>query len=185
MFCLRAGGKLKTIMLKPLEPPDSLHLRAAEGWIGLGDLASAREELDQIAPAHQGHLAVLFVRCQLSFKAEKWEEAAEISKNLTRSLPDGAAGWILFAYSMRRKAGGGIPQAKEILMGAERKFPRDYLFPFNLACYCSQLSQFDEARGWLDKALAIDKKTVQTLAASDPDLKPLWESIGGLPWKGR
>ncbi len=84
---------------------------------------------------------------------------------------------------MRRKTGGGIPQAKEILLGVEPKFPRDYLFPFNLACYCSQLRQFDEARRWLDKALGIDKKMVQALALTDPDLKPLWENLGGMPWK--
>ena len=36
-----------------LEPPDSLHLQAAEGWLGLGDYAAANDELEQIAAANR------------------------------------------------------------------------------------------------------------------------------------
>jgi len=39
--------------MKPLEPPDSFHLNAAEGWIGLGNYAAAQEELEHISPANR------------------------------------------------------------------------------------------------------------------------------------
>jgi hypothetical protein len=31
--------------------------------------------------------------------------------------------------------------------------------------------------------MAIDEKTVQKLAVDDPDLLPLWDSMGGSVWK--
>jgi hypothetical protein len=165
--------------IKPLEPPDSLYLKAAEGWAGLGDLVSANDELEKITPKLQAHPAVLLVRYEIYSKAKEWDMATEVSSTLTTLLPENPAVWICFAYSTRRKTGGGIPQAKEILLEAEPKFPREYLFPFNLACYCSQLHQFEEAEKWMKKAMLIDEKTVQKMAIDDPDLKPLWESRSG------
>ena len=83
----------------------------------------------------------------------------------------------------RRKAGGGIPLAKGILLAAEGRFPGDYLIRSNLACYCSQLHQFEEARKWLEQAVAIDGRTVKKIATGDPDLQPLWDSLGGTLWQ--
>ena len=37
-------------MMKPLEPPDSFHLLAAQGWLELGNHVEANEELDKITP---------------------------------------------------------------------------------------------------------------------------------------
>jgi len=109
--------------------------------------------------------------------------AAEIAGALVEMFPDEAKFWIWLAYSTRRKTGGGIPDAKRILLVAEVKFPREYLFPYNLACYCSQLHQFREAKKWFKKAILIDDKTVQKLGVDDPDLKPLWNSMSGTIWK--
>ncbi len=171
-----------TKKIKPLEPPDSLQLRAAEGWLGLGDTLSASNELDEISPEARAHPAVLLVRYEIYAKAGKWDMAAEVSGTLTKLLPESPAVWISFAYATRRKSGGGIPQAKKILLDAEPGFPHEFLFPFNLACYCSQLRDFEEAQSWLKMAMAIDAKTVRTLAIDDPDLKPLWDSLGGALW---
>jgi hypothetical protein len=44
--------------MKSLEHPDSLHLRAAQGWLELGDHLEANEELERISPplrVHQGY----------------------------------------------------------------------------------------------------------------------------------
>ena len=34
--------------MKPLEPPDTLHVEAAEGWLGLGNHAKADAVLDKV-----------------------------------------------------------------------------------------------------------------------------------------
>jgi hypothetical protein len=170
---------LENNRVKPLDPPDSFHLQAANGWIGLGDFASAYVELEKITPKLRVHPAVLLVRYEIYSRANEWDMAAEVAYTLTKLLPENPAVWICFAFSTRRKTGGGIPQATEILLEAEPKFPREYLFPFNLACYCSQLHQFEEAEKWIKKARLIDDKTVQKLAVDEVDLQPLWESMGG------
>jgi predicted Zn-dependent protease len=175
------GRVKKTI--KPLDVPDSFHVQAAEGWLGLGDIESASNELREISPAERAHPAVLAVRYQIYAQAKQWDTAVEVADDLTKILPDKPFVWISLAYATRRKTGGSIPDAKKILLGTEPKFPKHYLFPYNLACYCSQLGELEQAEQWLKKAAGIDSTAVKKMAADDPDLKPLWESLGGTLWK--
>ena len=164
--------------------PDSFYLQAAEGWLGLGDVESATLELKEISPAEQTHPAVLLVRYEIFAKAKHWDKAVAVATDLTKRLPTEPSVWIWLAYATRRKTDGSIPDAKQILMGAEPKFPKHYLFPYNLACYCSQLGEFEEAEQWLRKAAEIDKAAVKKTAREDTDLEPLWESMGGRLWEG-
>jgi hypothetical protein len=169
--------------LKKLNEADSFHLQASEGWLELGDVVSAGDELEEITLENRSHPLVIQMRYAIYAKAERWDMAAGVAEGLTKMLPEEPGTWINLAYATRRKTGGGIPEAKRILLVAQVKFPREYLIPFNLACYCSQQHQFREAETWLEKAIAIDKKTVQKLAVDDPDLKPFWDSMGGTIWK--
>lgn len=41
--------------IKPIEPPDSIHLNTAIGWLELGNNLEAYEELDEIAPQMRVH----------------------------------------------------------------------------------------------------------------------------------
>ncbi len=166
-----------------MELHDLRHLQAVEGWLGLDDIESATEELAAISPEVRKHPAVLTAQCQIYVHAGQWEPAVELARRLTGLLPEEPAAWIWLAYATRRKNGGGIRQAKDILLEAQPKFPREYLLPFNLSCYCSQLREFEEAERWLRKADAISKKTVRKLAAEDSDLKPLWKHLGGTIWE--
>src|ERR1017187_3279090 len=50
------------MLMKPLEPPDSHHLSAAIGWLGLGNWREANEELEKITSELRGHPDVLEVR---------------------------------------------------------------------------------------------------------------------------
>ena len=166
---------------KPLEPPDSIHLSAAEGWLGLGDLVSASDELEEITPELRAHPAVLAVRYDIYAKAKKWNMAAEIAAGLVKMLPKEVASWICFAYATRRKPGGGIPQAKEILIEAKSKFPKEYLISYNLACYECQLGNLKTAKRRLKKAIDLaGKKEIRQQALEDPDLEPLWKDIGNI-----
>jgi len=167
---------------KPLLPPNSIHLNAAEGWIELGDIVSANDELEAISAEFRAHPAVLLLRYEIYARAKKWDLAAEVACALTELLPENPDVWIYYAYSTRRKTDGGISSAKDILLKMQPKFPRDYRFSFNLGCYCSQLKHFDEAEKWLKKAIVIDDM-VQKLILSDEDLKPFLDSMSGTLWK--
>src|ERR1041385_6401839 len=45
-----------------LDRETKLHLRAAEGWLEIGDYISANEELENIAPTRRAHPTVLNLR---------------------------------------------------------------------------------------------------------------------------
>jgi tetratricopeptide (TPR) repeat protein len=170
---------MKPEIIKELSFEDARHLQAAEGWLELGDAVSAREELEAITPGERAHPAVLQVRYALYAKRGEWDQATEMAEELASLLPDNAGSWINLAYATRRKTGGGLLAARTILLAAEPIFPEEYVIPFNLACYCSQLHEFEKAEQWLKKASAVDEKRVRKMASDDPDLKPLWDSRGG------
>ena len=109
--------------IKPLDAKDGFHLQAAEGWLGLGDVESAINELKEVSPAEHKHPAVLSVRYQIHAQAKQWDEAVAVANDLMKLLPDEPFVWINLAYATRRKTGGSIPEAKEILLTRNRNFP--------------------------------------------------------------
>ncbi len=121
------------ITMKPLTEPDTHHLRAAHGWIGLGNLLEANEELEKIAAPFRAHPDVLEIKSEIYARAEKWNMAAEIGRALVRIRPGSAHSWISHAYATRRMPGGGIPQAKEILDKAEPMFPNVWTIPYAIS----------------------------------------------------
>lgn len=163
----------------PLQPPDSHHLSAAVGWLGLGNPTEAGGELEKIAPEYRAHPGVLMVRHEVYAKAAKWDMADEVARELIQISPDDVQFWIWHAYSTRRMPGGGIPQAREILAKAQQLFPKESLIPYNLACYECQLGNQNAARTWLEKAFDLgDRKQLKQLALKDPDLEPFWPELG-------
>ena len=52
--------------IKPLKPPDSIHLKAAEGWLVLGNHVEPNEELENITPQFRVHPDVLEIRWQIT-----------------------------------------------------------------------------------------------------------------------
>jgi predicted Zn-dependent protease len=166
------------VELKPLEPPDSLHLKAADGWLELGNEVEANEELERIAPALRVHPIVLEMRWKVCAKSEKWDLAAEAARSMTAILPDVSWGWIHWAYSLHKLR--HTKEAWEVLSTVADNFP-EYTICYNLACYCCQLGQIVEAWQWLEKAIDLaDKKDIRAMALADPDLKPLWNDIADM-----
>ena len=154
-------------------------MRAALGWLELGNAVEATAELARIAPELQQHPVVLAVRYDVYSAAGNWGAAAEVAGSQVQLTPEDPGAWISLAYATRRKPGGGIPQAREILTRAQSKFPDQGLIPYNLACYECQLGNLSEAWKWLEKAFAIgDIQQIKKMALADPDLHPLRTRIG-------
>ena len=165
--------------MKPLEPPDSHHLSAALGWMGLGNFTEARVEFERIVPAFRSHPAVLAAQFELEAKSGHWDVAAAVADTLTRLEPDEPGAWISLAYATRRKTGGGLAAARAILMRAGRTFPTEKIIAYNLACYDCQLGDLAGARVWLDQACRLGNAVkIRQMAREDPDLEPLWPELG-------
>ena len=164
--------------MQPIEPPDSHHLSAALGWLGLGTAKEAHAELAKVSAANRNHPATLEVHWMVHAHEKDWARALETAQAELVAVPDDAAGWLHRAYALRRVKKGGLPQAWDALLPAAAKFPDEPVIPFNLACYACQMQQPDLAREWLHRAIATGKKdAIKKMALADEDLKPLWPEI--------
>jgi Flp pilus assembly protein TadD len=165
-------------MVEPIEPPASHYLLAAQGWAELGNYAEAEAELRQLPESLRAHPQVLTVRYEIYARTARWELAAEVAGILVETFADQAGTWVSLAYAVRRKPGGGIPQAREILTRAFALFPTEAIIVYNLACYDCQLGDPAAALAWLQQARDLGGQPgVKQMALADPDLKPLWPTI--------
>jgi tetratricopeptide (TPR) repeat protein len=166
--------------MKSLEQADRVHLNAAEGWFGLGDLVSASDELEKITPAFRAHPAVLLMRCKIYQAAKKWGYLIEISQTLIEQLPKLADAWIHRSYALHEL--NQTREAFDLLLPAAKKFPKLPVIPYNLACYACQLGKLEDAMKQIEQAidLAGKKNDIRLDALEDPDLEPLWLQIGDL-----
>jgi tetratricopeptide (TPR) repeat protein len=162
--------------MKPLEPPDSLHLQDAQGWCELHAFADAEAELDKIAASFRDHPKVLEVRWQICANLEKWTAALDISSAILKMVPKWPSGWIYRASSLTEL--NRQQDAYETLSAAAALFPGDEIIPYDLACVCCALKRVDEARSWLGKAIEAGGNEIKLKALDDSDLEPLWREIG-------
>lgn len=164
--------------MKKLEPPDSFHLEAAEGWLELGNHLEASEELEKITPQLRAHPDVLELRWQIYAKEREWEPCVDIATAITQLAPERPLGWIHRSYALHELK--RTQEAWDNLLQVADRFPDELLVRYNLACYASRLGRLQEAKSWLHKAFEVggDPARVKLMALDDPDLQPLWKQIG-------
>ena len=92
--------------MNPLRPTDLHHLRAAEGWLELGNHVAAFDELEEIEPKLRGHPEVLEVRWRIYEMADKWDYCIEIGNALVKMKPDDLSCWIRAQRLLGCLAGG-------------------------------------------------------------------------------
>lgn len=166
-------------MVKPLQPPHCIHVRAAEGWLELGNLAEANGELEKIPAKLRTHPDVLEVRWQIGARAGQWEACLRLARAMVKRAPEQSSGWIGLAFALHELK--MTQEAWDSLLGVAAKFPQEPTIPYNLACYGAQLGRLWEAERWLKQAFQVgEPKVLKPFALADPDLKPLWERIAEL-----
>ena len=158
----------------PLEPADQQHWQSAVGYVELGMFVDANSELEKIDPFCRAAPEVLAVRIAIYHGLQKWELMQEIAKRLAEFQPDDIQWTISLAYATRRA--DSIQAAKEILLNAEPKFPKEGIIKYNLACYSCQTGDIEAAKNYLKKAFEINSSW-RLNALNDEDLKPMWDSL--------
>jgi Tfp pilus assembly protein PilF len=146
-------------------------LKAAQGFLELGDPDSASEELESIPAEDRAHPVVLRMRVYIYRKKKKWMEMTEISRHLTEIEPDQSEHWMNKAWAERRHL--GLPQAEQTLLQALEKFPDDGLIHYNLACYSCVSGRIEEGKVLLEAAIRLDPNLKAT-ALEDEDLVGVW-----------
>ena len=162
-----------------LQSPDSFYLDAAQGWLGLGDIAAATEELNKITPKLQKHPEVLLVRCEVASRAKRWDEVLTLANTVIKTAPRQKQGWIHRSFALHEMK--RTQEAYDQLLPGVKSFPKFWLIPYNLSCYCAQLDRLPESWEWLQKAVKLGGlDQVCTLALDDSDLQSLWRNIAKL-----
>lgn len=160
-----------------LQPPDSHHLTAAQGWLELGNQLEANTELENITAENRAHPAVLEVRWQIYAKEQKWDAALDIASALIQLVPEHPLGWVHRSFSLHEMK--RTEEARDNLLRVVDKFPKDPIMRYNLACYECQLGRLEQAKNWLKRAFEVgDSEKIKLMALEDTDLEALWREAG-------
>lgn len=154
-------------------PPEK-HLSYALGYLQLGLLDEAREELAALPSDFFATPAALAVRLEVAMAAETWDDVLALAPELVGHDSTQERPWIAWAYALRERE--RIAEAQETLLAGARliKSPSP-LVAYNLACYACLLGERAEARRLLTEVFARDKSW-RDMARDDPDLAPLFAS---------
>ena len=154
---------------------------AAEGWLGLGSITAANDELEEIPAAMRAHPKVLLVRLLIYSEAKKWEACLDIANAIVRVAPEMEDAWLRRSFALHELK--RTKDAYDFLLPALERFKDAWLIPYNLACYSCQLGRIPEAENWLSQAFEIGGNDAKCAAIDDEDLEPLWQSRNGSVWK--
>lgn len=166
--------------MRSLDPPDTHHLSAAQGWIDLGNPREAAGEWARLSATAREHPAALELLWRIQAEERQWPQALECAQRLLGLAPDNPTGWIQRSYALHEL--GRTSEAREKLVEAIRRFPVVSTIPYNLACYACRLGNLDEAREWLDRAVRLrSRKEIRAIALEDRDLESMWAEIRAWP----
>lgn len=155
---------------------------AVEGWLELGVPREAESELDRLPQSLHDEAAVLRARYAICAHRGDWHSAYEVAERQVRLHPDDASGWIHRSFAERRRPGGSLTEAFQLLKSAVERFPGEAVIPYNLACYCAQQAELDQAWDWLQLASRVGgTEFIRRMALADADLCALWPRIAGGP----
>jgi tetratricopeptide (TPR) repeat protein len=174
---LRSGPKQLMMMKRIIQevPREEIrHLRAAEGWLALGNYLEAHEELDRVHPEYRTHPDYLLLRVAMLRDGGAWKRILPVAQTLIGLLPKDPNCWLLRSQALHGL--GRTKEAYEALAPMAETFRTRHEVHYNLARYAAQLGRLDEARSWLEAAfeVASDAEKLKLLALDDPGLNALW-----------
>ena len=158
-----------------LPNPDQHSLRAAEGWLDLGNAAEAGAELDQISPDYARHPDVMHLRWQIYRKAAQWEACFEVAGVFTKTSPTDPRAWTSLAQTLYHTT--RVHEAYDVAVSKITSFPTYWPLYYDAACYACLTGRLPQARQFLQLASAFGNEAeVKLLASQDPDLEALRKS---------
>jgi tetratricopeptide (TPR) repeat protein len=149
-----------------LDYSDTLHLEAAQGWLGFGDWHEANGELDRITPAMRAHPSVLRTRILVCIAAEKWDLMHEIAQALLLKLPYDELVCIYAGMALDRL--NRTKEACDLLVSCVKRFPNYAKIHYDLARYACKIGSLEQARSSLERAIDVSEKDIRQQALDDP-----------------
>jgi tetratricopeptide (TPR) repeat protein len=166
----------------PLPTTAIYHVRAAEGWLELGNHGEAQAELEKLSPECRDHPDVLALRWQVYAKDQDTKRCIAVALAFTRRAPTDPRGWIILAQTFYFR--GEYQQAYDVAIRQVARFPDSWHLLYDAACYACRIGKLEEATKLLGMALNVgDRKALSLVALDDPDLEALWigEEVRAIP----
>ncbi len=164
--------------MNALDAPDSHLLRAAEGWLDLGNGVEAMREWEGLSPLGRKHPDALTILWWIQSGHQNWAECAKIGEHIVQAAPDRPFGWVHRSYALHELK--HTRDAHDQLLPALARFPGEWLVPYNLACYLCQLGELGEARRLLAIAFNRGGHAIRATALADADLAALHAELDKL-----
>jgi tetratricopeptide (TPR) repeat protein len=153
-------------------------IESATGYLALGMLTEASDELEAIEGEDRLLPEVMSMRTDFYIEAKQWDLLLAVSRELTRQRPNHVKGWIGWAYALREL--NRLAEAKAVLLEAEPIHgEKCALLRYNLACYCCLWGDLAAAKEWLSQACKMDDHWKKA-ALEDEDLKAMWDDIAAM-----
>ena len=147
------------------------HLEYAKGYIGLGLIKEAAEEIEAIEAEESQSMEVQRVRVDLFMEARQWNQVVDLAGQIAENVAEDEQVWISWAYALRELQ--RVKEAEAVLLKAEKVHGhKSAIVHYNLACYSCLLGYLEEANKRLKRALKLDKR-FEDEWDKDPDLKAL------------
>ncbi|MBI4615574.1 MAG: hypothetical protein HY720_18295 [Planctomycetes bacterium] len=154
-------------------PDDHRILRAAdeaEGYFLLELLDDSMDSLSTIEKSGKAPGFAALMRARIHQARGEQGPAALAFEEARERLPDSIEPRIGLGWSYKRL--GRLPDAIRVLAEGRRRFPREALFAYNLACYLALAERAPEALGELAAAIGM-KASYRELARHDDDFAPI------------
>jgi len=143
----------------------------AKGYIELGLIKEAEEELAAIKAEDSLSMDVQRVRIDLFMEAKQWNEVVDLAGQIAEKRAEDEQIWISWAFALRELQ--RVKEAEQVLLRAEKIHGhKSAIVHYNLACYACLLGCLEEAGKRLKRAIRLDKR-FEDEWDKDPDLRAL------------
>lgn len=151
--------------------PVATRIQYATGYLELGMLDAASDEIEAVEGEGRLSPEVLLFRSRLYNAAEQWELMEAVSKQVAKVAPADPEGWIQWGNALRFQE--RFKEASQVAIKALRIHPEESHIMYNLACFHCLMGELEESRCILKRALKLNPKLRES-ALDDPDLERVW-----------
>jgi hypothetical protein len=110
---------------------------------GTGQSPASERGVGEITPGLRALPDVLEVRLGIYANAKKWERCVDIAEAIIKLDPDRPNAWIQCSFALHELK--LTQQALDQWLPVADTFPKAWMMPYNLACYCAQLGRLATA----------------------------------------
>lgn len=153
----------------------SRRVQYAMGYIALGLIDQASDELEAVAFEDRFAPEVMAARLDLHTAAGHWDIVANFARRLLDLDKSDTCAWVALGCAVRRLE--SIEAARDLLASiADAEGATCATIQYNLACYLCLTGDIDGAKSRLAKACALNARFKEA-GLDDPDLQRLWSHI--------